>query len=70
MPTSDSPTALPPAGYLRYEPDDFADLARRLEALRAFAARLGLPDPVFHLDHGSPPGAPVLGPVSSRDQSR
>ncbi|WP_329611592.1 recombinase family protein [Kitasatospora herbaricolor] len=44
---------LPPAAYLRYDPDDLAGLAGRLNALRAFAARLGLPDPVFYLDHGS-----------------
>ncbi|MDQ0313383.1 hypothetical protein J2S46_008036 [Kitasatospora herbaricolor] len=44
---------LPPAAYLRYDPNDLAGLAGRLDALRAFAARLGLPDPVFYLDHGS-----------------
>ena len=53
MPTSDSLVTIPPAAYLRYDPDDLADLARGLEALRAFAARLGLPDPVFYFDHGS-----------------
>jgi hypothetical protein len=58
VPTPDSSAALPPAAYLRYDPDDLAGLAGRLNALRAFAARLGLPDPVFYLDHGSTSHAP------------
>lgn len=51
VPTTDSPVTLPPAAYLRYDPDDLAGLAGRLDGVRAFAARLGLPDPVFYLDH-------------------
>ncbi|MEV4615474.1 hypothetical protein AB0K43_23225 [Kitasatospora sp. NPDC049258] len=51
----------PPAGYLRYYPYSCSELKRHCEALRGFAARLGLPAPALYLDNGYPSTAPRPG---------
>ncbi|WP_354637599.1 recombinase family protein [Kitasatospora camelliae] len=49
-----APASLPPAAYLRWlRPEEAARHGQR-EALRRFAARLGVPAPVFYEDHTSP----------------
>lgn len=51
--TPDAPIVLPPAAYLRRRLDGSAVRGQR-EALRRFAARLGVPTPVFYEDRTSP----------------
>ncbi|MFJ1709880.1 hypothetical protein [Kitasatospora sp. NPDC088346] len=54
MASRDKPVFLPPAAYLRYHPRSSSHAPRHLEAIRHFAARLGLPAPVFFVDEGYP----------------
>ncbi|MFC9331877.1 hypothetical protein [Kitasatospora sp. NPDC057015] len=41
-----------PAAYLRYYPHNCSVMDRNVEALRSFAARLGVPAPALYLDYG------------------
>ncbi|MFG2333177.1 hypothetical protein ACGFMM_26625 [Streptomyces sp. NPDC048604] len=56
------PDALPPAAYLRCPLGAAAALHGRREALRRFAARLGVPTPVFYEDYLDPGADPDRTP--------
>ncbi|MGV9271080.1 hypothetical protein ACWDRR_41325 [Kitasatospora sp. NPDC003701] len=54
MRAPDISPALQPAAYLCSHPQNPRKATGDREALRHFAARLGLPAPVFYLDHAHP----------------
>ncbi|MFE2728893.1 hypothetical protein [Kitasatospora sp. NPDC059327] len=54
MRASDLTPILQPAAYLCSHPQNPKKAAGDREALKHFAARLGLPAPVFYLDHAHP----------------
>ncbi|WP_406002454.1 hypothetical protein [Streptomyces sp. NBC_00829] len=54
MDTRTTLAILPPAAYLRYHPHNSHAVERHHQALRCFAARLGLPAPTLYLDNDYP----------------